>query len=49
MRQQAEQAKQEKLTAGELEALNVKLNNLATQVKAIDCESRKTEDGKILE
>ncbi len=49
MRQQAEHAKQEKFTAGELEALNVKLNNLATQVKAIDCESRKTENGKILE
>lgn len=49
MRQLAEMAKQENITAGELEAINVRLNDLATQVRALDSESRKNEDGKILE
>lgn len=49
MRQLAEQAKRENLTTGEIEALNTKINDLAAQVKAIDSESRKMEDRKILE
>ena len=49
MKQLAEQAKQGNLTAGEIEALNDIINNLAAQVKGIDSESRKTENGKILE
>jgi flagellin-like hook-associated protein FlgL len=49
MREIAEQAKQGNLTAGELEELNARLNNLVTQVKALDGESRKTEDERILE
>ena len=49
MRQLSEQAKQGNLTKGELEALNVRLNDLAMQVRAIDSESRRIEDGKILE
>ena len=49
MREIAEQVKEGNLTTGEMVALNVKLNNLVAQVKAIDSESRRTEDGKILE
>lgn len=49
MKRLAEQAKQKNLTAGEIEVLNDRLNNLATQVKALDGESRRIEDGKILE
>jgi hypothetical protein len=45
----AEQAKEGNFTAVELEALNVKINNLATQVIAIDSESRRNEHGRILE
>jgi len=48
MRLLAEQAKQKNLTLGEKEALNSRLNYLATQVRALDGESRTTEDGKIL-
>ena len=49
MRQLAEQAKEGNLNAAELEVLNDRLNNLAEQVRAFDSESRKTENGKILE
>ncbi|SFC86757.1 hypothetical protein [Clostridium uliginosum] len=49
MREIAEQTKQENLTPGELEVLNVRLNDLTTQVRAIDGESRRTEDRRILE
>ncbi|WP_123053477.1 hypothetical protein [Clostridium sp. JN-1] len=49
MKQLARKAKQANLTAGELEEINVRLNNLAVQVRALDGESRRTEDGKILE
>ncbi|WP_243103915.1 hypothetical protein [Clostridium sp. JN-1] len=49
MKQLARKAKQANLTAGELEEINARLNNLATQVRALDVESRRTEDGKILE
>ena len=44
-----EQAKRGNLSPEELEVLNRRLKNLAAQVRAIDSESRKTEDGKILE
>lgn len=49
MREIAEQVKEKNLTTAEIEVLNIKLNNLVVQVKAIDSESRRTEDGKILE
>lgn len=49
MKQIAEQAKEDKLSPIELKALNDRLNNLAEQVRALDSESRKMEDEKILE
>ncbi|MFT8313944.1 MAG: hypothetical protein ABF633_06760 [Clostridium sp.] len=49
MRELAEKSKHDNLTVGELEELNARLNDLAAQVKAIDGEIRKIEDGKILE
>ena len=45
----AEQAKERKLSPEGLKALNNTLNNLATQVRALDGESRRTEDKEILE
>lgn len=44
----AEQAKQGNLTEGELKVLNVRLSDLAVQVRALDGESRRTQDGRIL-
>nr|WP_243449139.1 hypothetical protein [Clostridium butyricum] len=49
MKQIAEQAKEGNLSPIELKALNDRLNNLAEQVRALDSESRKMEDGEILE
>lgn len=49
MRKIAEEAKQDDFTTGEFKELNAKLNNLAAQVRALDGESRGTEDRKILE
>ncbi|WP_254306614.1 hypothetical protein [Clostridium sp. 001] len=49
MKQLAEQAKKGNLTAGELKELNARLNDLSTQIRALDSESRRTEDGRILE
>lgn len=49
MKQIAEQAKEDNLSPIELKALNDRLNNLAEQVSALDSESRKMEDDKILE
>ncbi len=49
MRKIAYQVKNEKYATGEIEAVNVKLTNLVAQVKALDSESRRTEEGKILE
>ena len=49
MREIAEKIKNKKLSKKEIEELNSKLSILKMQVKAIDGESRKTEDGKILE
>ncbi|MFL0197117.1 hypothetical protein ACJDU8_16350 [Clostridium sp. WILCCON 0269] len=48
MKQLAEQAKQGNFTEKELKELNVTLNYLAVQVRALDGESRRIEDGKIL-
>lgn len=44
----AEQAKEDNLSPIELKVLNDRLNNLAAQVRALDSESRKMKDGKIL-
>lgn len=49
MKQIAEQVKEGNLSPTELDVLNDRLNNLVEQVRALDSESRKTEDGKILE
>ncbi|UZW16033.1 hypothetical protein OSC52_09525 [Clostridium pasteurianum] len=49
MKRLAEQARQGNLTAGELEKLNSRLNSLAAQVRALDSESIRTDDGKVLE
>ncbi|KZL94105.1 hypothetical protein CLMAG_11580 [Clostridium magnum DSM 2767] len=49
MKQLSEQAKKGNLIARELEELNTRINDLAAQVRALDSESRRTEDGKILE
>lgn len=48
MRKIAEEAKQDNLAAGELEELNARINDLAAQIRALDGESRRIEDGKIL-
>ncbi|MVX67369.1 hypothetical protein GKZ28_27495 [Clostridium chromiireducens] len=44
----AEKAKNDNLTKEELKALNTRINDLAMQVKALDGESRRIEDNKIL-
>ena len=49
MREMAERAKQDNLDETYLKVLNDRINDLATQVRALDAESRKTEDRKILE
>ncbi|UZW16021.1 hypothetical protein OSC52_09460 [Clostridium pasteurianum] len=49
MREIAEQANQDSLSVEDIEILNDSINNLAAQVRAIDSESIKMEDGKILE
>lgn len=49
MRELAEYARDDDLTSEEIELINKKLNNLNMQVKALDDESRRTEDGRILE
>ena len=46
MREITEQAKQGNLSSEEMETLNAKINNLASQINAIDSESRGTEDKK---
>ena len=45
----AKLAKQGNLNSGELEELNARLHNLVAQIRALDEESKKKEDGKILE
>lgn len=49
MKQIAAKAEGEKLSSIELKALNDRLNCLAEQIRALDSESRKTEDKKIFE
>jgi hypothetical protein len=49
MRLLTEDAKVGNLSLKELEVLICRLNNLAVQVRTIDSESRRAEDGKILE
>ncbi|ELP59763.1 hypothetical protein [Clostridium pasteurianum] len=44
MREIAEQANQDSLSAEDIEILNDSINNLAAQVRAIDSEIRKMED-----
>ena len=48
MRLIVDKVKYEKFNLEELEALNIKLNYLASQILAIDSESRINIDGKIL-
>jgi cell division protein FtsB len=49
MEQLAKQAKEENLSTVEIEILNSRINNLATQVNAIDEQSRNIEDREIIE
>lgn len=49
MREIGDQAMQSKLTPQEMSKLNDRLNSLASQVSAIDSDSRRTKDGKVLE
>ncbi|MGH4125766.1 MAG: hypothetical protein ACREV6_22885 [Clostridium sp.] len=49
MREIAKQAKDENFSEVEIEVLNCKLNDLATQINALDEESRKTENEGIVE
>lgn len=49
MKEFAEQANHKSFNEREIEVLNSRLNDLAAQVKALDSESRKAEDEKILE
>jgi len=49
MKNIAEQAKEKSLTEIELRKLNIELNNLSEQVKAIDSESRIISEWRILE
>lgn len=49
MREMAEQIKEGNLTIKGIEVLNIEINNLAEQIKAIDGESKRVEDRKILE
>jgi len=46
MRKMAEVAKAENLSTDEVEAINNEINNIAEQVRALDSESRRREDGK---
>lgn len=48
MKELAEQANHKSFNEAEIELLNSMLNDLAAQVKALDSESRKAEDEKIL-
>jgi hypothetical protein len=48
MRELAEKAKEANLSRKELKDINVAIHNLEEQVKALDSESRNSEDDKIL-
>ena len=49
MKQLVELANQDNIATKELEEINTNLNSLEAQVRALDSESRKMEDKKILE
>ena len=49
MKEIGESVKQGNISSEELKILNAKFNSLDMQVKALDGESRTTEEGKILE
>ncbi|MCB2356693.1 hypothetical protein [Clostridium estertheticum] len=49
MREITDHVKQGNLRSEEIVALNARINNLASQVNAIDSESKITEDKKIIE
>ncbi len=49
MKKIAQQAKHGNLTEEELKVLNTRINDLAMQIRAIDSESRRIEEGRILE
>ncbi|BCZ48606.1 hypothetical protein psyc5s11_46730 [Clostridium gelidum] len=49
MRKMAEIAIEENLSSDETQAINSEIKDLEEQVKALDSESRRIEDGKILE
>jgi hypothetical protein len=48
MKNVAEQAKEKSITESESRELNIELNNLSEQVKAIDSESRIISEWRIL-
>lgn len=48
MRNMQEVVKKANLSVEEIEAVNIEIRKLEEQVKAIDSESRRVEDGKIL-
>jgi len=48
MRKMAETAEETNLSLEEIEVINVEIHNLEEQIKALDSESRKAEDEKIL-
>lgn len=49
IKQMLEFARQSNLSEQERQQINFKINRLIEQVKALDSESRRKEDGKILE
>ncbi|RQN12292.1 putative motility protein [Clostridium butyricum] len=49
MKKIAQQAKHGNLTEEELKVLNTRINDLVMQIRAIDSESRRIEEGRILE
>jgi polyhydroxyalkanoate synthesis regulator phasin len=48
MRKMAEIVKEANLSSKEIEAINIEIHSLEEQVKALDSESRNSEDDKIL-
>lgn len=48
MRKMAETAKESNLSREEIKAINFEIHNLEEQVKALDSESRNSEDDKII-
>ena len=46
MRKMGEVAREENISVDKVEAINAEINNLEEQVRALDSESRRREDGK---